>query len=485
MPAKLKNGARMPTKPLAFFIKANIAMAKLVQFDESLTLFVQALSGFFDPIALANGWILRDAAGHLVFISTQALTDAQRKAASQPVADTIQHYAREFGCVLDIEQPGINELLSSAQVLREPIELKNGESIQIKLIDRRLVGIDWLATPTVGWEPPAPARFVFASLKGGVGRTTALAVTATALAQKGYKVLALDLDLEVPGLGTLLLSETEKPRFGILDWYVEQVIGNTKTEDREFLLDILAPSSFGRGHGLIDVAPAIGQRSDIYPANVLAKLARAYMEIPQEHGSAHTFLMQTQKLITLLGSLKHYDVILIDARAGLNESTAAALLGLGADILLFGVDTPQTFAGYRYLLAHLARLTGDPVESAWLYRLRMVHAKAPRDSSRQAAFRDQAYAVFAEFLYQNQPMLDDSGQPLLESNSGAAITIEQFGLDDTEAPHFAWPILSDANYAEFDPLAHPNQLLPESYQQTYMGLLEGILALLSNSEVNR
>ena len=118
---------------------------------------------------------------------------------------------------------------------------------------------------------------------------------------------------------------------------------------------MIAPSPFSGGKGLIDVVPAVGRSSDSHPANVLAKLARAYLELPQNEGPPKSFLAQTQELLGQLSTLNQYDAILIDARAGLNESTAASILGLGADILLFGVDTPQTFASYRYLLAHLAR----------------------------------------------------------------------------------------------------------------------------------
>ena len=40
----------------------------------------------------------------------------------------------------------------------------------------------------------------FYSFKGGVGRTTALGITAARLAQDGHRVLCIDLDLEAPGL---------------------------------------------------------------------------------------------------------------------------------------------------------------------------------------------------------------------------------------------------------------------------------------------
>jgi hypothetical protein len=107
-------------------------------------------------------------------------------------------------------------------------------------------------------------------------------------------------------------------------------------DDSQFLIDMQAASPFANNRGLLDVVPAVGSIADQHPESVLAKIARAYMEMPMADGLLLTLLGQVQELVARLAKLAHYDAILIDARAGLNESTAAALLGLGGDILLFG-----------------------------------------------------------------------------------------------------------------------------------------------------
>lgn len=58
-------------------------------------------------------------------------------------------------------------------------------------------------------EPPErgsrePRRVVFYSYKGGVGRTTALVHTAFHLARAGQRVVLVDMDVEAPGLHTVL-----------------------------------------------------------------------------------------------------------------------------------------------------------------------------------------------------------------------------------------------------------------------------------------
>ncbi|MFM6072481.1 MAG: AAA family ATPase, partial [Dolichospermum sp.] len=51
-------------------------------------------------------------------------------------------------------------------------------------------------------ELSLPRTVTFYSFKGGVGRTTALTHVAWILAMRGRKVVAVDLDLEAPGLST-------------------------------------------------------------------------------------------------------------------------------------------------------------------------------------------------------------------------------------------------------------------------------------------
>lgn len=68
--------------------------------------------------------------------------------------------------------------------LAEPsvaIELETG--VAIRLIDRRLAGQDWLMRAVKLADKPR--RLVFYSIKGGVGRSTALAITAADLAARG------------------------------------------------------------------------------------------------------------------------------------------------------------------------------------------------------------------------------------------------------------------------------------------------------------
>jgi cellulose biosynthesis protein BcsQ len=89
---------------------------------------------------------------------------------------------------------------------------------------------------------------VFASHKGGVGRSTALAVTAAALSREGYNLIVIDLDLEAPGLGEMLLKEL--PSYGTLDFFVEAGVQDI---DDDFLDNLVVPSPLA-DRGLVHVA---------------------------------------------------------------------------------------------------------------------------------------------------------------------------------------------------------------------------------------
>ena len=206
----------------------------------------------------------------------------------------------------------------------------------MKVLDRRIAGADWLVTPTS--RTASPPRFVFASLKGGVGRSTALAIAAAEQARVGRNVLAIDLDLEAPGLGTMLLTEGRYPEYGALDYLVESSIDDI---DQRRLEDFIAVSDLTSGQGLVHVLPATGARSYKFPQNYLPKLSRAFLEEIGDEGTTSV----RQRIANMIDSFvgrRHYDVVLIDARAGLAELTAGPLLALGAYVLLFGSTQRQT-----------------------------------------------------------------------------------------------------------------------------------------------
>jgi len=371
----------------------------------------------------------------------------------------VSPYIRSDRPVVDASETVFSESIQSG--VRLSITLGN---VHVSVLDRRLVGMDWLTPPEEN-EPVCP-RFAFMSFKGGVGRSTALSIAAAHLANQGRNVLVVDLDLEAPGLGAMLLDEKTLPRFGMIDGLVENNFGKLS---REFLADMVGPSSLAQ-QGRIDVVPAFGRESLQNPGEILSKLARAYVDDIREE-KILSMRDQVRELIADLEGASRYDAVLVDARAGLNESTAASLLGLSANVYLFGLNERQTFQGYAALLAHLRRLTYPGRPSAWLDRFFVVQAKAG-DHADQREFKERWSELLRKSWIQEA-----------SASNVVSLPAEPFGdvpwdetpvsVEKNEFAEFGVPvaILQDTRFVNFDPFARRTLIAQNEYWPVYSQFL--------------
>jgi hypothetical protein len=423
-----------------------MTMQSHIRFDSALEAMARLADQHLGRAVVESGLFLRDASGLLTFILRTEVEVGARAQFDQAANALLGRYVDGPSATAEelfdpqLDEPGIG--------LPEPIQLAGGSAV-IRLLDRRIVGQDW-NTPNLAFNAGIPV-LTFFSCKGGVGRSTALAVAAASLSDAGHDVMIIDLDLEAPGIGTILLPPEDLPQFGVLDYLVEQGLNPT---DGAFLEDCIAPSPLTAGRGLVEVMPAVGRQGVASPQNVLPKLGRALIDRVGPDGDTYSFMRQVQALVRAIIARGRTSVILVDARAGLSESSAAAVVGLGGTVLMFGVDTPQTFECYRYLFAQLNRYALEAGHAEdWRSGLQMVHAKAGRGLEAHQHFRDQAQNLFAEFLY------DEAGPSDLDGFN--------FDVDDDAAPHYAWPIPFDADFAEFDPRSRRDQLSREFFDRSF------------------
>ena len=100
----------------------------------------------------------------------------------------------------------------------------------------------------------------FYSFKGGVGRTMALVNVAVELAQRGRRVLAVDFDLEAPGLDTFNIFRSRKRRPGIVEFVTEYLDTDRAPEVERF---IHKSKDIGENGGSLWVMPS-GQQHGRY-----------------------------------------------------------------------------------------------------------------------------------------------------------------------------------------------------------------------------
>ena len=436
-----------------------------IRFDDSLPTLVRLVAEQLGDDALRSGVVLRDTVGRLAFFSSTELDDATRGELSTRLSSALGPYARTDRVVAGADDFGASEVLSDPSALTIKIE-----NHILRLVDRRLVGADWLRIP----EPaaPPPPRFVFTSLKGGVGRSTALSVAAADIASRGRRVLAIDLDMEAPGLGAMLLDKTTVPEFGLIDALVEYGLSPL---DDSFLADLVGPSALADRRGRIDVIPAFGRRSLQNPADVLAKIARAYTEKVRGDGTVATILDQVRMLVDSFTDSKSYDAILVDSRAGLHETTASAVLGLGADVFLFGLDERQTFQGYEALFAHLARfLSSEYPAPEWLERITMVQGRAPADTQARQAFAENCRALLTRVgLIRSAHAASTAvmlpAAPFKDVPWDEDAPDEELDLQEPSEPRDPVAILEDERFRLFQP-TRQHDLLSESLYESSFGM---------------
>ena len=283
-------------------------------------------------------------------------------------------------------------------VARDRTRLERGSAAWFKL-ERRFSKDAWIleqgrdqqpwsiddnaAPPGGAAQPPVISFYGF---KGGVGRTTALAAFALYVAEAlGLNVVVVDLDLEAPGVSTLLLGDDISPDLGVVDFLLEASL------DRQpplVMSRYLLNSPFPSGTGSVRVMPA--GRLD---ANYLEKLGRVDVQGLAEPGTP-----LRAPLLQMLERLRNEvrpDVVLLDVRAGLHDLGGVSLSGLSHLELIFASHTPQTWAGLPVVLRHLGHL-----RAPWV---RMVHTLVPPATrggdDLHAAFMQQAYDVCCETYY--------------------------------------------------------------------------------------
>lgn len=304
---------------------------------------------------------------------------------------------------------------------------------KVWLIDRLVTEANWTHIKP---EIEGAQRIVFFSIKGGVGRSTALAATAWSLAQAGKRVLVLDLDLESPGLSSALLPPGRQPMYGITDWLVEDLVNNG-----QLIFESMIATSNLSHDGEIHVVPAHGADHGEY----IAKLGRVWMPKLQADGTREKWSARLERLLQALEERIKPDVVLLDSRSGIDEIASACITDMGASlILLFALEGEQTWNGYRMLFeqwqrAHVAEKIRD--------RLKIVGALVPELDrvTHLESLRESAYGIFVDTLYDEiAPAKPDAIGPTPNGDGKWRVDdlVEGWNFDEADegAPHYPWAI---------------------------------------------
>jgi hypothetical protein len=429
-----------------------------VNFSNALPQLAGLVFETFGLAVMTDGIFVRDGFGRLSFYAPMAVKQVIKRSFDRNAKRALGLHVSPIAVLQDVDSPSYENVTTSPRFCVK-LSMAHGDG-SVNLVDRRFFGRDWLETPAPPKAGLAPIM-VFNSIKGGVGRSTALFVLSIALSRYGKNVLLVDLDLEAPGLGSLIFQD-DGPAFGVVDYLVESALGGVHDADLPLFVGSSSLTDRDVGQGRVDLIPATGSETAANPRTMMAKLSRALIDAPGGSGEPQPLIHKISEMIGRIAGTSQYDAILVDARAGLSEITASPILGLGAINLFFATDHPHSFEGYRYLLSHLSMLAVGDSETDWRRRVHFVHAKAKASAEARDAFDDRLYEVLAETFYE----VDEGDE------------VFNFSYDDKLAPHAANRIFFSSEFVDADPLKSPSLLEEDVFNASFGSFLDAAFELL-------
>jgi hypothetical protein len=374
--------------------------------------------------------LVRDLFGKIRVVLPEEFIDVGN-ALAEDLSHALGHYGYDQTSTF-LREADVSQALDGAR----EVEL-DGEGDRVLLIDRLLTGTEWNTKHVA--EVTKPRRFTLFSMKGGVGRSTTATILAWHLARKGKRVLVFDLDLESPGVGATLLGR-DLPRYGIVDWFVEDALG----QGQALLGEMVEKSSLPSGSGTISVVPAFGSDTGDY----MAKLGRTYLERGPD--GREPWPSRLKRLVEGIEEREKPDVVLLDSRTGMHDTSAALVLAMGAHTLMFAVDTPQTWSSYCFLFRHWSR---HPDVAKFYDKLWVVGSMVPDTEIKSylEGLCDSAWTLFSETLYCAKSVLESPGYDI--------------PLVTDDANHLPRPIYWQRGLMAFNPLAQwTDQFVTAGYQ---------------------
>lgn len=213
---------------------------------------------------------------------------------------------------------------------------------------------------------PPPVVATFYSLRGGVGRSTALAHTAFNLTSQGLSVLCIDMDLEAPGLSSLFrVEEAARESRGVVDLLSTIDIDGIVPAD---LSESFVPVPTNNANSRLLLLPA---------GEISAAYARDLSLITPENW----YREHANPLRLLIGGIRELDeklrpdVILIDSRTGLSPIAAPLLFDVADLAIITFLPHPQAKVGTGLLTRAL------------------LTARTDRESNRQAFTPEPRFVI--------------------------------------------------------------------------------------------
>jgi MinD-like ATPase involved in chromosome partitioning or flagellar assembly len=257
----------------------------------------------------------------------------------------------------------------------------------------------------------------FYSYKGGVGRTTALALFASYYAMhQSKKVFIIDCDFEAPGLINFYgISNEELPKNGIVEYIKDKEACSEVNLRDDYVYEI---SKLYSGDGNIFLLPAGNIFEERDRADYLEALARLDIH------STSTIVEQFKDVITDINQKYEPDVILIDSRTGFNDIFGIIANKLSNTIVGFFGNNTQNKPGLHFFLDTLLR------KSRHVNLIFVLSIISTSFSKNLKAFEN----VIEDYIQNNIGLESLPALPILSLQRNASL--EKIGTDEEDSEDF-------------------------------------------------
>lgn len=173
----------------------------------------------------------------------------------------------------------------------------------------------------------------FYSFKGGVGRTMALVNAAVSLALRGCRVLAMDFDIEAPGLDTFDVLRPQEKVPGIID-FVTEYLDSGKAPDASGFIGKCPP--IGDKGGGLWIMPS--GKTETYSANFKQLDWAELYERYDGYLLFEDLKLQWERIV-------QPDYVLIDSRTGHTDTGGICTRHLPDSVVIFFFPNEQNLRG--------------------------------------------------------------------------------------------------------------------------------------------
>ena len=232
----------------------------------------------------------------------------------------------------------------------------------------------------------------FYSFKGGVGRTMALVNVAVELAQRGRRVLAVDFDLEAPGLDTFNVRRPATTTLGVIDFVHSYLATGQAPHVGEFVFE---SPGVGLNDGRLWIMPA-GAHQDSY-ANTLAQIDWGAL---YEH---HDGYLLFEDLKEQWNAVVNPDYVLIDSRTGHTDIAGICTRQLPDSVVILFFPNAQNLRGLTKIVRDIRAQTTHPHGRA--IDLHFVMSNVPDLDDEDKILEENIISFQRDLGFQRDPMV--------------------------------------------------------------------------------